>query len=191
MTRSVNRIAATVLVALLVGALVFPAAALATGAYTGEPSGTGTGDAVSTGPAYGDGDAVAAGEAAVTQLRQRIGYALQNRARRFDLAVAALERHRARLEQVTDAVEDLGGDVTQIRTRLRECEQLLVQAKEQERLAAQLFRDIPDEEEPGAAFLRARVQARNAVATMTQARTRLRTAADLLEDVVVELGEGS
>jgi DNA repair ATPase RecN len=188
MTRSVNRIAATVLVALLVGALVFPAAAFGTGSYSGDATASGNGIATSTGPSYGT-TGEQAGEAAVTQLQARIGFALQNRARRFDAATAALERTRARLEQVTDAVEDLGGDVSQVRTRLRDCEQLLVQAQEQERAAARLFQGIPQTEDKTGAFLRARTQARNAVATMNQARIQLRLAADDLEEAIVDLAE--
>lgn len=154
-----------------------------TGSATSSGSGT-SGTPGSTSGTSGDADA------AVTRLRARIGTTLQLRIRRFDSATSALTRQRTRLEKAADAVEDLGGDVARVRTRLRECEQLLTQAREQEQAAMQMFRRLADEQDKSGAFVRARNQARNAVQTMSQVKTRLREAADLLEDVAEDLVEG-
>ena len=154
-------------------------------AGTSTSSGSGT-----SGTSGSTGGSSATEDAAVTQLRARIGMALQLRIRRFDSATSALTRQRTRLEKAADAVEDLGGDVARVRTRLRECEQLLTQAREQEQTAMQMFRRLADEQDKSGAFVRARNQARNAVQTMSQVQTRLREAADLLEDIAEDLGEG-
>lgn len=209
MTRSIHRTGATLLAVVLVGALLVPALALgaqAAGPSASEPSGSGaayqggsgssgtsgstsTGSGTSGTPGSTSGTSGDA-DAAVTRLRARIGTTLQLRIRRFDSATSALTRQRTRLEKAADAVEDLGGDVARVRTRLRECEQLLTQAREQEQAAMHMFRRLADEQDKSGAFVRARNQARNAVQTMSQVKTRLREAADLLEDVAEDLVEG-
>ena len=202
MKRSARRTGLVVLAFMLVGALLLPAFALA-GPGAGQ---MGTGDsATASGPAVtqtsgggtssGSGSGASSGtqqsaEDAVSQLRQRIGNALQKRARRFDSATAALERQRERLEVLAGQVKQLGGDTARIQTRLRECEQLLVQAREQEQTAMQMFRRLADEQDKSGAFVRARTQARNAVQTMSQVRIRLQQIADEIEEIVDDLDEG-
>jgi len=161
-----------------------------TSGSTGTSTSSGSGTSGTSGTSGSTGGSSATEDAAVTQLRARIGMALQLRIRRFDSATSALTRQRTRLEKAADAVEDLGGDVARVRTRLRECEQLLTQAREQEQTAMQMFRRLADEQDKSGAFVRARTQARNAVQTMSQVQTRLHEAADLLEDIAEDLGEG-
>ncbi|MDO8880244.1 MAG: hypothetical protein Q7W44_05525 [Coriobacteriia bacterium] len=193
MHRTARHIRSSLLVAVLVAALLVPA--LTFGAQGSGQAGSVDSGSADTGTATAQqsgstGDSAQAADAAVAQLRARIGLALQKRARRFDTATAALERQRTRLMTLADKLEQLGGDVSQVRTRLRECEQLLVQAREQEQTATRLMRRIADEQDRSGAFVRARTQARAAVQTMSQARTRLRAAADLLEDIAEDIGEG-
>ena len=159
----------------------------ASGSGSSGTSGSGSGSTQQSGPASSSEEAA---DEAIAQLRARIGYSLQKRARRYDDASAALTRQRTRLMTLAGTVEQLGGDVAQVRTRLRECEQLLIQAREQEQAAMQLMRQVPNEADKEGAFVRARTQARNAVQTMNQARLRLRAAADLLEDIAEDIGEG-
>lgn len=202
MKRTARRIGLAALALMLVGALVLPAIALAgsgagqmgssdTGTASGpaltQTSGSGTGTASDSGASLGTQQSA---DDAVSQLRQRIGNALQKRARRFDSATAALERQRERLEVLAGQVKQLGGDTARIQTRLRECEQLLVKAREQEQTATQMFRRLADESDKSGAFVRARTQARNAVQTMSQVRTRLQQVADEIEEIVDDLDEG-
>lgn len=206
MNRTAIRTGSSALVLILVFALLIPGLALAaegtgtsggsgtssgsgeaSGSESGGTSGSGSGSTQQSGPAS---SAEEAADEAVAQLRARIGYSLQKRARRYDDASAALTRQRTRLMTLAGTVEKLGGDVSQVRTRLRECEQLLTQAREQEQAAMRLMRQVPNETDKEGAFTRARTQARNAVQTMNQARLRLRTAADLLEDIAEDIGEG-
>jgi chaperonin cofactor prefoldin len=159
----------------------------ASGPALTQTSGSGTGTGSDSGASSGTQQSA---DDAVSQLRQRIGNALQKRARRFDSATAALVRQRERLEVLAGQVKQLGGDTARIQTRLRECEQLLVKAREQEQTATQMFRRLADESDKSGAFVRARTQARNAVQTMSQVRTRLQQVADEIEEIVDDLDEG-
>lgn len=177
------RMATLSLAVLLVAALVLPAVALAAPGTTGgsggvQPAGTGTGAGAGTG-AY----------AGAANLETRIAEALQRRAQRFDQAEQALERRRERVRELAGVVEQAGGDVEPVLTRLEECERLMVQAREQERTAAQMFRDVPGAGDRRGAFVQARVQARTAVQTLNQARLELREAAALLRDIADDLQE--
>lgn len=167
---------------LLVMALMLPAAAFGWQGSTG---------------AYGDGEVsgsfgpVAAAGTAGDALRTRVETALQRRAQRFDQALRTMERRRERIMEIAGVVEQAGGDVTQVRTMLQQCEQLMAEAREQEQIAAQMFRGVPDAAYPRGAFIQARVQARTAVATMNQARIQLSEAARLLRGIVEGLYEGT
>lgn len=177
---------------LLVMALVVPAAAFgwqgSTGAYAGgEATGTG-GEPAGGGGSFGP---VAATGTAGDPLRARVEAALQRRAQRFDQALQTMEQRRERIMELAGVVEQAGGDVAQVRAMLQQCEQLMEQAREQERTAAQMFRGVPDAGDRRGAFTQARVQARNAVATMSQARTQLREAAQLLRCIAEDLDEGT
>lgn len=179
---------AIALTALLVAALVLPTVAFAGPGTTGglgglQAAGTGTG----TGTPTGTGAGTYAGGA---NLETRVAEALQRRARRFEEAEQALERRRERVLELAGVVEQAGGDVEPVRTRLEECEQLLTQAREQEQVAAQMFREVPGASDRRGAFVQARVQARNAVQTLNQARIQLREAAQILRDIADDLQEG-
>lgn len=170
---------------LLVAALVLPVAAFA---------GQGTGGAYAAGEPVGGSGSVgpfAAAGSASDPLRTRVDAALQRRAQRFDEAMQLMEQRRERIMELAGVVEQAGGDVTQVRAMLQECEQLMVQAREQERTATQAFRGVPDAGDRRGAFTQARVQARNAVATMNQARIQLREAAQLLRGIAEDLEEGT
>ncbi len=173
---------------LLVAALILPAAAFAGEGFAGANSG-GTPEQ----PLGGSGSfgPVAMGGEASDPLQARVETALQRRAQRFDQALKAMEQRRARIMELAGVVEQAGGDVTQVRAMLQECEQLMVQAREQERIATQLFRGVPDAGDRRGAFTQARVQARNAVSTMNQARVQLREAAQLLRCIAEDLEEGT
>lgn len=171
---------------LLVAALIVPAAAFAgqgaAGTYgsAGEPVG-GSG---SFGP-------VAAAGAVGDPLQARVETALQLRAQRFDQALRTMEQRRERIMELAGVVEQAGGDVAQVREMLQQCEQLMTQAREQERTATQMFRGVPGAGDRRGAFVQARVQARTAVATMNQARVQLREAARLLRGITEDLDEGT
>lgn len=176
------------LVALLVAALVLPTVAVAGSGTVGgvqtAGSGTGTGAGAYTGAGTGTGAYTGA-----ANLEARVAEALQRRARRFDEAEQALERRRERVLELAGVVEQAGGDVEPVRARLEECERLMVQAREQEQTAAQLFRDVPGAGDRRGAFLQARIQARTAVQTLNQARLQLREAAGMLRDIADDLQE--
>jgi len=129
----------------------------------------------------------AASQAGPPYLQDRIESALQRRATRFDTALRAIEERRERILHLADVVEEAGGDVSEVREMLQECEQLLEQAREQEEVAAGQFLSVPDAAIPRRAFLSAQNQARIAVRTMNQARFQLREAALLLQDIVEDL----
>lgn len=177
---------------LLVAALIVPAAAFAGQGAAGT---YGSGDAVSSGgaPVGGSGSfgPVAAAGATGDPLQARVETALQRRAQRFDAALQTMEQRRARIMELAGVVEQAGGDVAQVRTMLQQCEQLMAQAREQERTATQLFRGVPGAGDRRGAFVQARVQARTAVATMDQARIQLREAARLLRGITEDLDEGT
>lgn len=168
MTRNMTKIVTLGMAALLVAALVLPAAAFAAPGNTGGSGGSGIA-----------GSATAAGD----PLRARVQEALQRRAQRFDGALNTMERRRERIRELAGVVEQAGGDVSQVRAMLQECDALMVQAREQERIATRMFGDVPNAGDRRGSFLQARVQARNAVQTMNQARIQLREAARLLRSI--------
>jgi len=179
MVRNTTKLTVIGLVALLVVALALPTVAFAgsgsTAGYTGgQTAGTGT---AGTGAAGSD------------VLRSRVVEALQRRAQRFEQAAQTMEQRRERIMELAGVVEQAGGDVAPVRTRLEECERLLVQAREQEQVAAQMFRSVPDAGDRRGAFMQARIQARTAVQTMNQARVQLREAAQMLKDIADDLEE--
>ncbi|MDO8848820.1 MAG: hypothetical protein Q7W51_10595 [Coriobacteriia bacterium] len=184
MVRNTTKLTVIGLVALLVVALALPTVAFAgsgsTAGYTGgQTAGTG---AVGTG-------AAGTGAAGSDVLRSRVVEALQRRAQRFEQAAQTMEQRRERIMELAGVVEQAGGDVEPVRTRLAECERLLVQAREQEQVAAQMFRSVPDAGDRRGAFMQARIQARTAVQTMNQARVQLREAAQVLKDIADDLDE--
>lgn len=172
-----TRLTTIAVVALLVVALALPTFAFAGPGTTGGYGGAQT---------AGSGSGSLAGGA---NLQTRVEEALQRRARRFEAASELMERRRERVMELAGVVEKAGGDVDVVRERLAECERLMEQAREQERLAAEMFRGVPEAGDRRGAFLQARVQARNAIQTLNQARTQLREAAQLLHDVADGLQE--
>lgn len=170
------------LATLLVVALVVPTIALAAPGTTGTAGGFG-----GVQPAgAGSGTGTYAGAA---NLETRVAEALQRRAQRFDAAAKTLEQRRERILELAGIVEQAGGDVEPVLARLEECERLMVQAREQERTAAQMFREVPNAGDRRGAFVQARVQARNAVQALNQARLQLREAAQILRDIADDLQE--
>lgn len=177
-----TKTATVALAVLLVAALVVPTVAFAAPGATGTSGGFGGAQPAGTGSGTGT-------YAGAANLEARIAEALQRRAQRFDSATKALEQRRERIMELAGVVEKAGGDVEPVRTRLEECERLMVQAREQERTAAQLFKEVPNAGDRRGAFIQARVQARTAVQTLNQARVQLREAAQLLRDIADELQE--
>lgn len=185
MTRSVRNIAALVVAALMIAALLVPVAAFA---GPGPGQATGASDTSATAPGYPAPDTNDEGEM-INRFRERVGQVMQRRARRFESALKAMTQTRTRLEGIVDDLEALGAEVEPLRTRLEACEQLLVQARQQEAVATQLFRGIADSEDRYGAFVQAKIQARNGVALMTQARHQIRVALDEIEEIADELVE--
>ncbi|KUK47841.1 MAG: hypothetical protein XD74_1578 [Actinobacteria bacterium 66_15] len=172
MKKGLSRTLALTLVTVLVLAFTAPAALAGQGSAVAQ-----NGPAVTAAP----------NQAGPSYLQDRIEFALQRRATRFDEALRAMEQRQERIMQLAGVVEQAGGDVSQVREMLQECEQLRTQAREQERVAAREFLGVPDAGNRRGAFLNARNQARISVRTMNQARVQLREAAQLLQDIAEDL----
>lgn len=172
MKKGLSKTIALTVVTVLVLAFTAPAALAGQG-----PTVAQSGPAVTAAP----------NQAGPSYLQDRIEFAIQRRATRFDEALRAMEQRQERIMQLAGVVEQAGGDVSEVREMLQECEQLRAQAREQERIAAREFLSVPDADNRRGAFLSARNQARISVRTMHQARLQLREAAQLLRDIAEDL----
>ncbi|MHB1342160.1 MAG: hypothetical protein ACYC77_04355 [Coriobacteriia bacterium] len=176
MTARNTRTIAIVAVALVI-ALGVPAVALAL------PSGT---RPALTAAAAGTANAATA----AANLRNRVENVLRARKARFDASAAVLTKNQDRVATFATKVESFGGDVTRVRAMLEESRQLLVQAREQEQVCVQAFKDVADATDRRAAFQAARAEGRKAVELLHQARVKLREAARELRRVAEALREG-
>lgn len=143
-------------------------------------------------PASSSSATAQANEAIVTaNLRNRIENVVRAQEARFNAASALLAKRQERLEVLASKVESLGADVSAVRAKIEESRQLLVQARERERVALEVMRGVPDAENRRAAFWQARGELREAVRLMKQSRVALREAARELRQIALALKEDS
>lgn len=127
--------------------------------------------------------AASTAEQRIENLRNRIENVLRARKARFDAAAANLVKRQARVNVLADKVEALGGDVSQVRTMLQECTQLMEQARTQEQVCVEAFQAVPEATDKRGAFQAAKAEGRDAVALMKQSRTQLREATRTLAQI--------
>jgi ABC-type transporter Mla subunit MlaD len=109
-------------------------------------------------------------------LKQRIELALSIRKLRFDENAARLAARITKVTGFADAVEQAGGDVSAVRTRIAEAASLLERAKAEQAKTVDMFNAVLSATDKKAAFQAARAQARTSIETLKSSRDALRGA---------------
>jgi hypothetical protein len=117
-------------------------------------------------------------------LRSRIEQILTLRKQRFDTVEAGLTNHIQTVKTVADKVAKAGGDTSAAETALQQAGTDLATATSLENQAVDQFRAIPGSTNRPAAFLLARVTAKDAVSHLRAARTDILEAMTLLRQQV-------
>lgn len=105
----------------------------------------------------------------------------------FESMARAIMARITRLETIADRVEQAGGDVDEARELLDEARDLVAEARKKAVEAGELFRQVPDADDPREAFEKAVEKAIEAIHTLRDARAKVRAAAEALRKAVMEI----
>ncbi|GAB4277471.1 MAG: hypothetical protein Kow0056_08950 [Coriobacteriia bacterium] len=188
MKATLKRLARQAAVLFLALLLVLPGTALATGSGgSGTRYGGGDGAAVSSGSGEGAQLTAALTQQRRERIRERITERLKRRKAAFDHATEVILQRISRLESIAAAVEKAGGDVGEVYGLLASARDLVAEAQDLEAEAAELFRAVPDSDDPRATFEEARDTAIAAVKKLREARAAVTQAIRALIDAIAEL----